>query len=710
MTARTARRLAGVLGVVTAAFLVAHVLLSAATGTLVENGAIDVFFVVAVVGLGLVFSFSGWLIVSRQSGNTIGWLLMAIPLVFAIATATGDYATYALVTRPASVPFGRAAAWLDRWLIVPTFAAFIPLFLLFPDGRLPSRRWRPVLWLTIAAPTVTAVSFAVTPGRLTGAFANLERVRVTNPLGIDALAGTADALTQIAGIAVFLAAVLSAAAIVVRFRGSTGDLRQQIKWLAFVAVLFFAEFFALALLDPVLGEGRTGDAVGNALFALMFLTLVLGIPLACTVALLKHGLYELDIVVRKAVILGLLAAFITAVYAVIVGGIGAMVGARSNTGLSFLAAAVLAVAFAPARDRARRLADRLVYGKRATPYEVLAEFSSNVASAYATDDVLARMAQILAAGTGASEAHVWLLVGRELRPAASWPEGGAAPSPRPLEGSALPPFPGESAFEVRHRDELLGALTVRMPPSDPINPTKAKLVADLAAQAGLVVRNVRLIEELRASRQRLVAAQDQERRRLERNIHDGAQQELVALSIKLGLAEKLVRGDPERTAGLLSDLKAEAVQALENLRDLARGIYPPLLADRGLPAALESQARKSPVPATVEADSVGRYPQEVEATVFFCALEALQNVAKYAEATSVVVRLAAGEGNLSFEVADDGKGFDDSATGYGTGLQGMADRLDAVGGTLTVRSAPGQGTTVIGRVPVGTADRGLHSS
>src|SRR6266511_3656609 len=122
MTARTARRLAGVLGVITAAFLVAHVPLSAATGTLAEHRAFDVFFVVAAVGLGLVFSFSGWLIVSRQPGNKIGWLLLGIPLVFGIAIAAGDYATYALVTRPASVPFGRAAAWLDRWLIVPTFA------------------------------------------------------------------------------------------------------------------------------------------------------------------------------------------------------------------------------------------------------------------------------------------------------------------------------------------------------------------------------------------------------------------------------------------------------------------------------------------------------------------------------------------------------------------------------------------------------------
>jgi signal transduction histidine kinase len=558
----------------------------------------------------------------------------------------------------------------------------------------------PVLWLTVAAPALAAVSFAVTPGRLTGAFASLQSVRVTNPLGIDAFAGAANVITQIAGGAMLLSALLAGAALVARFRGSTGDLRQQIKWLAVVPVVFFVELLAGMALPPVLGETRVSDVVANTIFLLMALTLLLGIPAACLVAVLKHRLYDLDIVVRKAVIFGLLAAFITAVYAVIVGGLGALVGARSNTGLSFLAAAVLAVAFAPARDRAHRLADRLVFGKRATPYEVLTEFSSNVASTYATDEVLGRMAQIVAAGTGASEAVVWLLAGRELRSAASWSAAAAAQGPLQLDGSGLPQFADQSAFEVRHHRELLGALTVRMPPADPMNPAKAKLVADLAAQAGLVVRNVRLIEDLRASRQRMVAAQDQERRRLERNIHDGAQQQLVALSIKLGLAERQVRADPERTAAMLSELKAEAVQALEDLRDLARGIYPPLLADRGLPAALEAQARKSPVPATVESDSVGRYSQEVEATVYFCALEALQNVAKYAEAGAVVIRLAATDGQLSFEVADDGKGFDGAKTGYGTGLQGMADRVEAVGGSLTVRSAPGEGTTVTGRVPI----------
>jgi signal transduction histidine kinase len=238
-----------------------------------------------------------------------------------------------------------------------------------------------------------------------------------------------------------------------------------------------------------------------------------------------------------------------------------------------------------------------------------------------------------------------------------------------------------------------------MPASDPMNPAKEKLVRDLASQAVLVLRNVRLIEELRASRQRLVAAQDEERRKIERNIHDGAQQQLVALSVKLRLAQGLVAKDAVKAEAMLGDLQSETQGALEDLRDLARGIYPPLLADKGLAAALEAQARKAAVPTTVEADGIGRYPQDVESAVYFCTLEALNNIAKYAQATSAHVTLTRHDGALTFDVADDGRGFDPTATGYGTGMQGMADRLDAIGGTLEVRSEPGSGTRVAGSVP-----------
>jgi signal transduction histidine kinase len=239
-----------------------------------------------------------------------------------------------------------------------------------------------------------------------------------------------------------------------------------------------------------------------------------------------------------------------------------------------------------------------------------------------------------------------------------------------------------------------------MRPDESIDPTREKLVRDVAAQAGLILRNEKLIDDLRASRQRLVAAQDEERRRLERNIHDGAQQQLVALAVKQRLAASLVGRDETRLRSLLTDLQSETNEALEDLRDLARGIYPPLLADKGLSAALESQARKSPIPVRVEADQIGRFPQETEAAVYFSTLEALQNVAKYAEASEATVRLAQVNGTLAFEVADDGIGFDPAAASRGSGLQGIADRLAALGGEVTIRSAPGAGTTVAGRLPI----------
>jgi signal transduction histidine kinase len=238
------------------------------------------------------------------------------------------------------------------------------------------------------------------------------------------------------------------------------------------------------------------------------------------------------------------------------------------------------------------------------------------------------------------------------------------------------------------------------------------LLDDFAAQAGLVLRNVRLTAELassleaisaqaseiRASRRRIVATQDERAKKLERNIHDGAQQQLVALAVKQRLVADLIDKNPEQARAMAEQLQADTHDALENLRDLARGIYPPLLADKGLVAALQGQARKAAIPTDVRVENVGRYAQDVEAAVYFCTLEALNNVAKYSGATRAEVRLAQTNGELTFEIIDDGAGFDPSETGYGTGLQGMADRLDALGGTLEVRSSPGAGTTITGRV------------
>jgi signal transduction histidine kinase len=317
------------------------------------------------------------------------------------------------------------------------------------------------------------------------------------------------------------------------------------------------------------------------------------------------------------------------------------------------------------------------------------------------------MVRLLAEGTGARTTVVWLRIDSELRPAAMWPVNGYSPAPRAISGDTLPAFADETlALPVRHQGEILGALSLTKPPNENVSPVEQKLVNDLAAQAGLILRNSRLIEDLRASRQRLVAAQDEERRRLERNLHDGAQQQLVALAVQARMAESLAGTDPDRERELLRQVQQGVQDALEDVRDLARGIYPPLLADQGLPAALEAQARKVSMPVSVETDRIGRYPQEFEATVYFCVLEALQNASKYAGASEVSVRVWRDHGDLVFAVVDDGRGFDRGTTTLGTGMRNMADRLAAVGGSLEVWSQPGGGTTVSGRIPIPSVEPG----
>jgi signal transduction histidine kinase len=650
-------------------------------------------FVTAATAVFIACSLVGALILRKRPGHRVGWIFLVAGFFGTLWGFSRPYAIYGLVTRPGSLPMARYLAWLESWvgfLGVLLVAVFLPL--LFPNGELPSPRWRVVAWLgAVEIGLFVLSSFA--PG-------NVQDVPVRNPLGIPGF-GFLPRDFGPAGLGFLMLPIAMAAAaagLVVRYRRSGGEEREQIKWLAMAAVLMAAAM-VVNVFTPERPGGGGAAAWTFGLIAVSFAT----IPVAAGIAILRYRLYDIDLVINKTVVYAALAAFITAVYVGIVVGIGVAIGQgdRPNLGLSILATAVVAVAFQPVRVRVQRLANRLVYGKRASPYEILSHFADQMASTYAADELLPEMARILAEGTGASRAEVWLAVGRELTAEAAWPEGDGPRQALDIRGEELPPVPGaDLAVPVRDRGELLGALSIEKPRGEPPTPTERKLLSDLASQAGLVLRNVKLIEELRASRQRIVSAQDQERRRLERNIHDGAQQQLVALNVKLGLARALARQDLERTEQLLTQLQGETREALENLRDLARGIYPPLLADQGLLPALQAQARKATLPVRVEAEGIGRYPQEAEAAVYFSVLEALQNVAKYAKASQAVVHLSAGDGQLAFEVSDDGVGFDPEEISYGTGLQGMADRLEAAGGSLEVESRPGAGTRVEGRVKV----------
>jgi signal transduction histidine kinase len=637
------------------------------------------------------FGVVGALIASRDRGNRIGSLFLFSSAVTAWSFVSGEAVTY----------------WVDHghhgwWLVLAAFSnnfgwlfgilpAVFLLPLLFPDGYLPSSRWRPLVWLIGVFLTLLGLTLLFGQKVLTGS----SDVGVANPLYVDAVGRLPSLDPVIAALfpGIFCASIVS---LVMRFRRSSGVERQQIKWVVFA--------FGVALVGLISTSYSSTETIVTAVVGgLTFLLL----PTSIGIAILRFHLYDLDVVVRKTVVYAAFAVFATLVYLAVVVGLGATLG-KGNSFLTMVAAVVVAVTFQPVRARLTRFANRLVYGRRATPYEVLSEFSERVGGAYADEDVLPRMARVIAEGTGAERADVWLKVGTELSVSASWPADAVDVPAVSLPNGSMPALPGADAtYPVVHQGELLGALAVKKPPAEPLTPAETKLVADLASQTGLVLRNVRLttelearIAELRALHKRLVSAQDEGRRRLERNIHDGAQQQLVALAVKARLARGLVTENPAKTAELLETLASETQDALENLRDLARGIYPPLLADRGLVAALDSQGRKSPVLVDLVSTGIGRYPQDVEAAAYFCSLEALQNVAKYANAMRVTITLREENGSLVFEVTDDGEGFDTSETGYGTGLQGMADRLAALDGTIEVHSAPGSGTTLTGRIPL----------
>ena len=643
----------------------------------------------------------GSIIVSRQPSNWAGWLFVVVGLPLPVLSLTQSVVVYGARVAGADVPGLGAWALLGEYVLYPV--ALLPLlFLLYPDGTLPSPRWRWAVRGLLGGVTLAFVAFLLRPGPLNNWVEN--GILYVNPLGVDGFAAVGGGLIAAGAIVALLSGGSTVVAVRRRFKRATGDERQRMRWLRFVATAAGVTLATQFVLIPVfeVAGGDESVPIFDIMFVLTAMILVIGVPAAYLVAIFRHGLWELDLVMRKTVQYAIVLVLVLAIAGVGVAAIPTLV-LRTQTAVDpapvLLTAAVLAGAFLWLRPRAARLADRIVYGRRATPYEVLSEFSERVGETFSVEDVLPRMAQLVADATGATRVDLWLRVGGSLRPEVTWPANVALPAPRSVVHDAVPTLEPEHSIEVRHRGELLGAITLEPAPDDPMDPAKATLVRDLASQAGLVVRNVRLIEELRASRQRLVAAQDEERRRIERNIHDGVQQQLVALNIQLGLLARTATTDPDEAAATARALQAQATSALEELRDLARGIYPPLLADKGLAVAIEAQARKAAISTRVMADGVGRYAQAVEGAVYFSVLEAMNNVAKYAEAPSAEITLTARDGQLEFRVVDHGRGFDQTSTTHGTGLQGMADRLDAVGGTLTVRSAPGEGTTVTGTVP-----------
>jgi signal transduction histidine kinase len=440
-----------------------------------------------------------------------------------------------------------------------------------------------------------------------------------------------------------------------------------------------------------------------------------------------------------------LTGVVVGVYLLVVLGLGRVPEENEQTLLllSMVAAGVAVILYIPAHARLKAFATRQVYGERRAPDDVVRNFGTRLSRSIPLDELLLQMVESLRKTLALDAAEVWRGSGGTLERAVSDPDRGpvqiqltqqeeqtvaragvSGPAWIRVWMPALLHGREEAVIRVApitHSGELLGLIVVERPPdAEQFTAQEETTLADLSRQVGLTLHNVRLdsalqasldevrrqAQALQASRARIVAAGDRERRRIERNLHDGAQQHLVALAVKVRLIRQLAERDPERASTMMEELAGDVEETLQELRDLAHGIYPPLLADKGLPEALQSAARRATLAVTVEADGVTRYPAEVEAAVYFCALEALQNASKHAgESATATIRVWEEAGGLLFEVADNGAGFDVRQRGTGgAGFTNMSDRLGAIGGSLRVESAPGRGTRIHGTIPIAVSE------
>ncbi len=622
--------------------------------------------------MAVIFPAVGALIVSRYPGNALGWLFCVAGLFIATGGFAGEYAAYTLIVEPGLLPGGVAAAWAGSFVSEIGFFPLVVLIpLLFPDGRPPSRGWWAIVWLAAGGFAMVVVSRAFMPGPFE------DFPSVMNPMGIEGAGAVLELLPRLGGL-VFLPCLLASyASLIVRFRRSRGEERQQLKWFTFAAVLI-----PLSLLGNTLFPDLAW-LIGGASVAFM--------PVAIGIAVLKYRLYDIDIVVNRTIVYGALTASVVGLYVLVVGGLGVLLQARGNLLVSILATGLVAVLFQPLRSRLQRGVDRLMYGERDDPYRVLSRLGQRLEATLTPDATLRTVVEITAQALKLPYAAITLKqAGEEFVAAAEYGTPAGEPVVLPLAYGAEPV--GQLILAPRS-------------PGEAFSPSDKRLLDDLARQAGVAVHAARLTADVQRSRERLVTAREEERRRLRRDLHDGLGPRLAAQTLKVGSARMLYAHDPAAADTLLAELEADMEAALTDVRRLVYDLRPPALDELGLVGAIrETAARYDANGLSVSVDAPGRLPSlpaAVEVAVYRIVGEALANVVRHARARSCAVRLSAGDGELGLEVSDDGVGIPaGGARTLGVGLHSMRERAEELGGSCRIEASAMGGTRVVARLPL----------
>jgi two-component system, NarL family, sensor kinase len=623
----------------------------------------------------LAYAWMGCVLLARRPGHPMGPLLCLIGLADAFATVPYTYARYTLVHSPGSLPFSAAAVWVNTWAYAPaTSLGGMVLLLVFPEGRLLSRRFRPALWAALAFIPLAIAGFAFHPQDLGPLFRHRHNPYVIPRL--DWLFETCAVLAIGCGV---VAAAGAAASVTLRWRRADRVGRQQLKWL--LAVL---PFTIASLVATLVFPGTWS----------LLLALPAGIlmPVAIGIAVLRYKLYEIDILLNRAVLYGTLTAGMAGVYlavVVIAQSFRGVFGLRgSSVTVQVIATVLAASALWPLHDRVQRRVDRLFYGDRGVPYEALARLGRRVEEAADTETALHSVVKTIADSLRLPYAALELRLGDGWSPAATY---GEAP-------------PQLVAFPLTFQRETVGRLLVGTRfRGEQLGPDDERLLADLARQAGPAAHAVALRRALDVSRAGLVTAREEERRRLRRDLHDGLGPTLAGLTLGLDTARARSAGQPGLQE-LLGKLKAETQRAVGDVRRIVYGLRPPALDEFGLVGSLREEVGrlKYEAPAlTVTLDvpdeGLADLPAAVEVACYRIVTEALTNVTRHAHATHCSVRIHLDK-DLDVKIRDDGVGLPEGWRA-GVGIASMRERVTELGGDLVIEPCLPHGTRINARLP-----------
>jgi signal transduction histidine kinase len=622
--------------------------------------------------LAAVFPALGAVILRRRPRHPIGWILVGLGVGIVLDAAARCYAVVGLYLRPGGLPGQDYAAWFAEWNWFPQMMVllfFVPL--LFPDGRLPGARWRPVavgfgIWLTLAT-----IGYALYP---------------SDPVDFpeaDRVLGVPEAI--VLGVLMMLAPaaiVLALASLVVRRRRARGDEREQLRWLLY-ALGIVAVGWAVGFVAGSLGRGEWG--VVGAVFMLVPVFLV---PVAITVAIVKYRLYDIDVIINRTLVYGGLTAAVLAAYGLVVLAVSSTTPAELEWRWSVLVVAAVSIAAYPLREWMQRVVNRLMYGDRDDPARAMSRLNRRVADSLAPAELLPAAAETVGEALRLPYVAVRLAGGGD-DPAATYgvPRGGAR------------------GFDLVHQGESVGTLVVgQRSETEQLSAADVRVLEDIARQVAGVAHAVRLAEDLQRSREQLVLAREEERRRLRRDLHDGVGSALAGLALRAGTARQALPADPEEARRRVAGLEAGIRDVVADIRRIVDDLRPPALDELGLAGALRERADALvPGRATVTTSLDGvRLPAAVEVAAYRIGTEAIANAAQHSGADRVAVTLAVEvePSVLRVEVSDDGVGGSGTAAGTGVGLGSMRERAEELGGSCRVDTARGSGTRVRAVLPL----------